>query len=272
MNLTDKSFPGKGAAAIQPPFFKTEFYTPHYRDGRWGDWEVRTAPIVHDHGYYTDVWLVRNMKILLKHDRETPSQSGTWMAICPHEVESQELACRYATGHTAVMGLGMGWVAINAALNPAVEKVTVVEKDPGIIEFFFSSAVLETAPETAQKKIRIIEADALEWQPLPHDPVDFIHADIWKNLAAPQTLDQVRQMQANIRAREIYIWGQELIIHNLAARHWPDLEAIDTHTIKRCVKELIGLPLLIPKDLDYGDMIAKVIQNRLKRKLPLEKK
>ncbi|OQB96252.1 MAG: hypothetical protein BWX86_00876 [Verrucomicrobia bacterium ADurb.Bin122] len=38
------------------------------------------------------------------------------MSLSVHEIESQELGCRHAFGTTVVMGLGMGWIALNAAL------------------------------------------------------------------------------------------------------------------------------------------------------------
>ncbi|WP_049818875.1 O-methyltransferase [Geotalea uraniireducens] len=115
------------------------------------------------------------------------------MSLSPHEIESQELGCRYAHGHTVVMGLGMGWVAINMALSPAVSKVTVIERDPEVIELFGLSRALHGLAAEIAGKIRIIRADALEWQ--PDEAVDFLYADIWRCLEEPQTLDDVRCMQ-----------------------------------------------------------------------------
>jgi hypothetical protein len=260
--------PGLPSPKHEP--FQTDLYLPGYPDGIWGRWEIRTSGMNMDHGYYTGAWLVQDMPVLLKHapDGKTPPES--WMAVCPHEIESQELGCRNAFGHTVVMGLGLGWFALNAALNPKVGKVSVVERDPDIIELFFATGILERAPKEAKKKISVLKGDALEWNPPADRPVDFLYADIWKHLAEACVLDQVNAMQANIRAGQIYFWGQEMVIYNRAKTQWPDLEELDDHTLRRCIKELIGLPLLIPQDRDYATMINQVIRNRTARRLPLK--
>src|SRR4030065_2925731 len=85
------------------------------------------------------------------------------MSISPSELESQELGCRYAFGHTVIMGLGMGWIAINAALKPTVSHVTVVELDLEVIELFSLSGAADTMPEAIKNKITIVNANALEW-------------------------------------------------------------------------------------------------------------
>lgn len=59
-----------------------------------------------------------------------------WMSLTPHETESQSLGNRYARGTTAIMGLGMGWIAANAALNPKVNRVLIAERDTDVIRLF----------------------------------------------------------------------------------------------------------------------------------------
>lgn len=246
------------AQALGVPLFKPNLYMPAYRAGRMGRWRLTHSGFGLDHGYYSGQWAVVGMPALL---RDHQGEELTWMSLSPHEIESQELGCRYAYGHTVVMGLGMGWVAINIALNPAVKRVTVIELDPEVIELFDHSQAICGLPENISHKIQIVQADALQWQ--ADSSVDFLYVDIWRGLEEQQTLDDVRRMQANVQAETIYFWGQELAIHALADHvgPWPQ-------QVQRCVAETIALPLLTPADFDYPQMIADVVRLRRERKTP----
>lgn len=249
------------AAYLGVPLFATALHLPPYREVCAGRWRLTRSGFSLDRGYYSGLWGVSGMLVLLREADGNSQSWETWMSLSPHEIESQELGCRYASGHTVVMGLGMGWVAINIALNPAVRRVTVIERDPEVISLFEQSMALDGLPEDASGKIRIVLADALEW--LSDEPVDFLYADIWRTLEEPQTLDDVSRMQANVNADQVYFWGQELFIHSLAEKNpmccdWGD-------AVKRCVTERIALPLFLPEDFDYPDMIATVVRQRRER-------
>ncbi len=258
------------AAALGVPFFSTGLYMPEYRDACIGRWKLTRTGFCLDHGYFSGLCGVSGMPVLMRTsngDRANGQDWETWMSLSPHEIESQELGCRYAVGHMVVMGLGMGWVAVNIALNPAVHKVTVIERDPEVIDLFGKSRALDGLPAEISGKIRIIRADALEWQ--PGEAVDFLYADIWRCLEEPQTLDDVRRMQANVQAELIYFWGQELCIHALAAKR-PEACADNrewVQVVRSCVSDTINLPLLLPDDFDYPGMIAEIVRRRRERRL-----
>lgn len=255
------------AAALGAPLFRTVLYAPPYREVSVGRWKLTRSGFCLDRGYYSGLWTVQGMPALLRRTNDAEQSWETWMSLSPHEIESQELGCRHAKGHTAVMGLGMGWVAINMALNPAVNKVTVVERDPEVIDLFSQSGALDGLPTEAADKLHIVEADALEWR--PPEPVDFLYADIWRHLEEPRTLDDIRRMQANVGAARVYFWGQELAIHTLAQKQPEDCDAgVWAREVKRCVKEAIGVPLLLPDNFDYAEMIAEVVRLRRARKSP----
>jgi hypothetical protein len=192
------------------------------------------------------------------------------MSLTPHEIESQEIGCRFAFGHTVIMGLGMGWAAANIALNSKVTRVTVVEIDPAVIRLFANSGVLESLPDSARRKIVIVKADALQWAPSATESVDFLFADIWLQLAEPATIKQVRQMQANVRAEKIYYWGQEIAIHCAARQHVGKNPKITGEAVKYAVDSVIQIPVLLPVANDYLKMIEQVIQNRTIRGLTTE--
>lgn len=253
------------ASTLNVPFFSTDLHMPSYAEGTIGRWRLICGGFSIDHGYYSGVCATWRMPVLLR-DRLGDGQTwDTWMSLSPHEIESQELGCRHAHGHTVVMGLGMGWVAVNIAFNPDVRRVTVIERDPEVIALFDHSRALQGLPAAMTDKIRIIKADALEWR--PDDAVDFLYADIWRTIEEPQTLDDVRRMQANVAAKSIYFWGQELFIHALADRT-PQTGADApqwAESVRRCIDDRIALPLLSPASLDYPEFINDVVSQRRKR-------
>ena len=188
----------------------------------------------------------------------------TWMSLTPQEIESQELGCRNAFGHTVVMGLGMGWNAANIALNPRVSKVTIVELDGDVMELFALSGALESIPREARLKIETVNADALEWRPRKAVTVDFLSADIWLHLAENETLQQVRQMQANVQASEIYYWGQEIAIYQAAMTLLPAGLPLTPGAVGQAISGVIKLPLLVPdrKQPEIGLGILRPLSGR----------
>jgi hypothetical protein len=148
----------------------------------------------------------------------------------------------------------MGWLAANAALRPDVERVSVVERDPAVIELVQANGVFEQLPEAARRKISITQADALQW--VPSTPVDSMQADIWLTLAEDGKLDAVRRMQRNVGAQRIYFWGQEMEIWRHACRRASRVpEALDWPTLRRIVEEDVQLPLIVPDWADYPQKI-----------------
>lgn len=79
-------------------------------------------------------------------------------------------------------------------------------------------------------------------------------ADIWLPLVNDQRVQEVRRMQANVRARAIYFWGQEMEIARHAARASLPL---DPDGIRSTVAEF-GLPLLGPELPDYSERVNLV--------------
>jgi hypothetical protein len=263
------------AAALGRELWSTDAFVPQYRSGEIGPWRINTGgQLVNDWGYYSGPCLLEMLPSLA---RRVPSKTNvdgdgweTWMSLTPLEIESQELGFLQASENVVIMGLGMGWVAANSALNPKVTQVTVVERDPDVIRLFHDSGVCESLPRTAQQKIAIVNADALEWQPDSGITVNFLYADIWLHLAEPNAMRQVRRMQDNIQADAIYFWGQELAIYSAIQRDCQETVVVTENAIRRAVTDVIGLPLLIPHDRNYARMIEQVVRNRIGRRLPVE--
>jgi len=265
MNAMD---PQEMARIMDIPLFQTSFFLPVYPDGEWGNWRIRHMGLGFSNGYYTSRWLVSDIPVLMRRHQEDVESWETWMSLTPHELESQEAGCLFAQGHAVIMGLGMGWIALNAALSPAVKRVTVVELDTDVINFFNTSGVLQQVSPEIREKIGIVHADALEWQ--PQEPVDFLFADIWRTLGEQETLEHVRCMQRNVQAETIYYWGQELTLHAAFQGLFGVEAPLTLDSLKQCLAKEIKLPLILPWGEEYTARIEAAIQNRRDRRLPLE--
>jgi hypothetical protein len=256
------------AQALGIPLFHTSFFMPQYPDGQWGEWRLSHIGMGIVPGYYTRQWLISGAPVLARRHPQHPQAWDTWMSLMPSEIESQEPACHYARGHTVIMGLGMGWIALNVALNPAVARVTVVERDPQMLAFFQAIGVLAQVAPEVQAKIHLVEADALTWR--PEQPVDFLFADIWRDLGETNALADVRAMQRQVRAATVYYWGQELRLYLEYQRRFGAQAPLQRQRLEACVTDALGLPLLLPWDMDYLELIQRAVDNRLSRGLPLE--
>ncbi|MCX7553107.1 hypothetical protein OS175_04395 [Marinicella sp. S1101] len=260
------------AKALGKTLWQTDSFIPEYNTGQMGPWQINPGgQLANDWGYYSGTCLLEMLPSLL---RQARSDQGTvwdtWMSLTPHEIESQELGYQCAFGHVVIMGLGMGWIAANAALNPIVTAVTVIERDADVIALFDESGAYDSIPAAARKKINVIKADAVEWRPDPEQPVDFLYADIWLGLAEPGTLSQARQMQSHVRAKQVYFWGQEIALAAAMKWHAGVSNERTMCDLQQAVTEVIKLPLLIPDDRDYLQMIQQVIDNRAARGLTNE--
>ena len=138
------------------PLYVSDYYMPKYKPGEYGDWRISIMGLGYDYGYTSGVWMVRDVPILCKRNEKLAEKWESWMSLTPHEIESQELGLMYSYGHVVVMGLGLGWFTVNAALNSKVTKVTVVEMDSTVIELFNKSCVLDGLADETINKITIM--------------------------------------------------------------------------------------------------------------------
>lgn len=189
---------GNWAEALGVATFDTQWFLPRYRPIRRGDWEIQIGRNILAQGYWGPTTFVAELPVLLR-------AGESWMSLSPLEIESQTIGLALAQGHVAIMGLGMGWAAAAAALRHAVTQVTVIERDPDVLALHHELDLFSQLPEAARAKLRIIEADALAWR--ADTPVDLLMPDIWLPLVNDGRIEEVRRMQANVRAGSVYFWG-----------------------------------------------------------------
>jgi hypothetical protein len=235
--------------------FTNDLFQPVYPIARFGDWEFRNIITGGDRGFWGDLYGMRPMTILVG-----PSVEGqsSWMSTAAVELESQEIGIHAAHGSVVVLGLGMGWAAINMALRDEVDRVTVVDINTDVINLIQQSGILDQLSAHAREKLTIIHDDALTWR--PDHAVDTLLADIWLKLVEPDKFDQARRMQENIQAKQVYVWGQEPEIWKLCQARQGSDRPPDRSLIDAVVEADIRLPLILPDWDDFGERLVEMGQ------------
>ena len=221
-----------------------------YRPLTVGDWQLSRIPFsdIPCRGYWSPPRAVSGLLVLTL-------RGETWMSLMPVQFEGLQLAADCARGEVVLFGLGLGWLAALCAVRAEVDCVTVVELDRGLIELHRELALFERLPGAAGAKVRLVEGDALDWR--PDGPVDLLQADIWQPLVGADRLPEVRRMQANVAARTIHFWGQELEIARHAAAAG---RRLDDAGIAATVAGF-GLPLAGPELPGYAARVTGAAAN-----------
>ena len=186
---------------------------PIYRPAALGHWSLKKVKQVAQFGYFQDWQGQGDIDALYYHEQ-------TWMSNARDEVDSQSPHVATARGHTLLMGAGMGIALYNLLPMTEVTRVTLVERDPLVIDLLQQSANFEQWPGIGKLHIEI--ADALAY--LPDLPVDHLYADIWATPGEARAIPDMQRVQANVRARRVGWWGQELLYLDWLKGEVPTLE------------------------------------------------
>ena len=116
-----------------------------------------------------------------------------WMTVTPNEINTIQPAVQQTRGKVLTYGLGLGYYAFHALLREDVSSVTVVEKNPQVIDVF-RRLLLPFFPR--QDDLRIIEADAFDHaeHAMPQEHYDTVFTDLWHDVA--DGLPLYRRMKA----------------------------------------------------------------------------
>lgn len=137
-----------------------------------------------------------------------------WMSDTPDERRDHRYVSRHLKGHVLIGGLGMGMFALFAALRPEVEKVTVIEINPDIIDLVLPH--LHKAMKSQginPDKLVVIEDDLLAWKPPKGEKYQCIWFDIWANLCTDNLEDMATLNRRFARRTDGYreCWGESLL-------------------------------------------------------------
>ncbi|MGN0160044.1 MAG: hypothetical protein ACI4AQ_01510 [Lachnospiraceae bacterium] len=102
-----------------------------------------------------------------------------WVSVCPSETSSMQDGIDKAHGRCLVLGMGLAYYPYMISLKKNVKSITIVERQPEIIELFNEYLL----PQFQEKdKIKVVCRDAFEFMEEVEDgDYDFCYADIWEN-------------------------------------------------------------------------------------------
>lgn len=101
-----------------------------------------------------------------------------WMTATPNEINTIRPVAEAAHGRVLTLGLGLGYFAFHALLNPRVESVTAVERSEDAIRLF-RERLLPLFPRA--ERLTLLHADAFDVAPALYrsGKYDLVFADLW---------------------------------------------------------------------------------------------
>ena len=105
-----------------------------------------------------------------------------WMTVTPNEINTIQPAVTRSHGKVLTYGLGLGYYAFHCLLKEDVSSVTVVEKNPAVIDMF-TQHLLPFFPR--REALHIIQEDAFDYaaQVMPGAGYDTVFTDLWHDVA-----------------------------------------------------------------------------------------
>lgn len=109
-------------------------------------------------------------------------EGRVWMTVTPNEINTIQPAVGKSRGRILTYGLGLGYYAFHCLLKAEVESVTVVEKNPAVIDVF-TRLLLPFFPR--RDDLHIIQADAFDYaaNAMPREGYDTVFTDLWHDVA-----------------------------------------------------------------------------------------
>jgi hypothetical protein len=116
---------------------------------------------------------------------------GTVMSDTPAEAHEHNRLFTMAEGKVLLNGLGLGFALKTILTKPEVERVTIIEKSPNVINL--------VAPTFAGQRVEIIEADALTWRPKKGQDFNIVWHDIWTEICDDNKAEMTKLKRAYSR-------------------------------------------------------------------------
>jgi len=136
----------------------------------------------------------------------------TWMSPTLTERNTMAVPIKKAHANVLTFGLGIGYFPYNCILKEEVESVTIVEKNPNIIELFKEKILPQF---NTKKPINIIEGDLFDYyidEFLKN--FDYIFVDVWKNETDGLTIYE-QMIKKDIKTKNIDYWIEDSILYTL---------------------------------------------------------
>jgi hypothetical protein len=125
-----------------------------------------------------------------------------WMSLAPLEIWNMRSGIRAATKNVVIGGLGMGYFLQEVAKKHTVKRITVVEKDLDLIDWF-GKRLVEAIDERHQHlSIELVRGDIWEFD---FDKEDRILIDIWRQYGDARRDRRLRQLRSE--GYRVWAWG-----------------------------------------------------------------
>ena len=134
-----------------------------------------------------------------------------WVSVCPSEISSMQTQIRQAHGRVLVLGLGLGYYPYKVSGKENVSEITIVERQPEIIELFEKNILPQFADGG---KIRIVRSDAYEFlDSVRAGQYDFCFADIWEGqMDGATSYLRIKEYEERLPGTEFTYWIEEQIL------------------------------------------------------------
>ena len=135
---------------------------------------------------------------------------SAWMSITPNEIYTMQKPIKDASGKVLTLGCGMGYFAYMAALKDTVEHVTIIEKQPEVIELFNTFILPQFS---CKDKISVIQADAFDYmEALADGEYDYCFVDIWKNNTDTVPYLKMKKLCSRFKKTTLSYWIEDALM------------------------------------------------------------
>lgn len=136
-----------------------------------------------------------------------------WMSISLNEIYTMRKPIEQALGNVLVFGCGLGYFAYMAALKDTVSHVTIVEKQPEVIELFTNYILPQFS---CKDKITVIQGDAFDYiKDMQDGEYDFCFVDIWSGIDDPMPYLRMKALCRRFQTTTMSYWLEDAIAANL---------------------------------------------------------
>lgn len=137
----------------------------------------------------------------------------TWMSVTPNEILTMEKPIADARGNVLTVGCGLGYYAYMVSEKENVEHVTIIEKEPEVIELFNTFILPQF---THKDKIIVIEVDAFDYmEKLKDGEFDYCFADIWISNHDIVPYMKLKNICKKFRKMSISYWIEDTLMDTI---------------------------------------------------------
>lgn len=130
------------------------------------------------------------------------------MSVTPFEIETMKNPIEKAQGSVLTLGCGMGYFAFMTSQKECVSKVTIIEKDPFVIQLF-QKEILSYFPH--KEKIEIVFADGIDY--LQHKNIecyDLVFIDIYQTVDDGLPIyESLKKIESSLRPKQPWFYWLE---------------------------------------------------------------